>query len=72
MFDKISKSVQMKVAYEDLHKKEYFEQATVLAYKKHKGYKRERKQLKDQHDEADRWNSFIEESIKLKTELFLW
>lgn len=52
--------------------KEDAEASTIFAYNKLKGYKSERKLLKDQREEAARYNAKLESKAALQTEYFLW
>lgn len=73
MFEKISNSVELKQAYDEaLKKKEEAEAATIFAYNKQKGYKSEKKQLKDQKEEAERFHETLDERSRVQTDYFLW
>mmetsp|Transcript_12233 Transcript_12233/g.18122 ORF Transcript_12233/g.18122 Transcript_12233/m.18122 type:complete len:1306 (-) Transcript_12233:502-4419(-) len=73
LFENISASAELKEEYEAALKgKEEAESATIFAYNKQKGYKSERKSLKEQKEEADRFLALLEKKASLKTEYFLW
>ncbi|GMH64712.1 hypothetical protein TrST_g10115 [Triparma strigata] len=73
MLENISGSSDFKEEYETLKKaKEDAEAATIFAFNKQKGYRSERKQYKEQKDEAERFDSKLAERASLQTEFYLW
>jgi len=73
MLENISGSGDYKAEYEKLKKeKEDAEAATIFAFNKQKGYRSERKQYKEQKDEAERFDSKLSERSTLQTEFYLW
>ena len=73
MFEQFSGSIEYKKPYEEaLKKKDQAEAATVFAYNKQKSYKQERRLLKDQKEEAERFDSLLDKKSKLQTEMYLW
>mmetsp|Transcript_16447 Transcript_16447/g.24130 ORF Transcript_16447/g.24130 Transcript_16447/m.24130 type:complete len:1331 (-) Transcript_16447:133-4125(-) len=73
MFENISESAGLKDEYEEsLKSKEEAEAATIFAYNKQKGFKSERKQLRDQKEEAARFDAKLNEKADMQTEFFLW
>ena len=73
LFEKISHSSDLKTQYDDaLKQKEEAEAATIFAYNKQKGYKSEKKQLKDQKEEAERFYYLLEQQSSIQLEYFLW
>jgi len=73
MFENISGSFELKEEYDRLmREKEGAEQETVFAYNRQKGYKSERKQLKEQKDEAARFDARLRDKARLWTEFYLW
>jgi structural maintenance of chromosome 1 len=73
MFEQFSGSIELKKPYEEaLKKKDEAEAATVFAYNKQKSYKQERRLLKEQKEEADRFDELLEKKSNLQTEMYLW
>jgi structural maintenance of chromosome 1 len=73
MLEQISSSAELKEAYEEAFKaKEEAEAATIFAYNKQKGYKSERRLLKDQKEEAERFHQVLEKKAQLQTDMYLW
>jgi structural maintenance of chromosome 1 len=73
MFENISNSAELRDAYDEaLKAKEEAESATVFAYNRQKGFKSERRQLKDQKDEAERFHETLEDKSRIQTNFFLW
>jgi structural maintenance of chromosome 1 len=73
MFEQFSGSIEYKQPYEEaLKKKDQAEAATVFAYNKQKSYKQERRLLKEQKEEAERFDSLLDKKSKLQTEMYLW
>lgn len=73
MFEQFSGSIELKKPYEEaLKKKDEAEAATVFAYNKQKSYKQERRLLKEQKEEADRFDELLEKKSKLQTDMYLW
>ena len=73
MLEQISTSADLKEEYDDLAlKKEQAEAATVFMYNKQKGFKSERRLLKDQKEEAERFHALLEKKNKVQSDLYLW
>ncbi|ACI64866.1 smc1, partial [Thalassiosira pseudonana CCMP1335] len=73
MFENISGSADLKEEYEKaLKAKEEAEQRAVFAYNKTKENKAERRVLKDQKEEAEKFHELLEQRTTLKTNYFLW
>jgi structural maintenance of chromosome 1 len=73
LLEQISQSAELKQPYEDaLKAKEEAEAASLFCYNKQKGMKGERRLLKEQKEEADRFQELLEEKRTLLTELFMW
>lgn len=73
LLEQISSSAELREAYEEaLKAKEEAEAATVFAYNKQKGYKSERRLLKDQKEEAERFHQLLEKKAQLQTDMYLW
>jgi structural maintenance of chromosome 1 len=73
MLEGISGSGEVKAEYERLKKaKEEAEAATIFAFNRQKGFRSERKQFKEQKDEADRFDLALEERAEVQTEFYLW
>ena len=73
MLEQISASAELKESYDEaLKAKEEAEAATIFAYNKQKGYKSERRLLKDQKEEAERFHSVLKKKADLQTEMYLW
>eukprot|EP00566_Odontella_aurita_P000503 CAMPEP_0113557096 /NCGR_PEP_ID=MMETSP0015_2-20120614/17604_1 /TAXON_ID=2838 /ORGANISM="Odontella" /LENGTH=374 /DNA_ID=CAMNT_0000458489 /DNA_START=554 /DNA_END=1675 /DNA_ORIENTATION=- /assembly_acc=CAM_ASM_000160 len=73
MFENISNSSELSPSYETaLKAKEEAESATVFSYNKQKGFKSERKALKEQKEEAEKFHSMLERKAELQTEYYLW
>ena len=73
MFEQFSGSVELKKHYEEaLKTKEEAEAATVFAYNKQKSYKQERRLLKEQKEEAERFDELLQKKSKLQTDMYLW
>lgn len=73
MLEHISTSAELREAYDEALKvKEEAEAATVFAYNKQKGFKSERKLLRDQKKEAERFHEMLEKKSKLQTDMYLW
>jgi len=69
----ISGSFELKEEYDRLmREKEGAEQETAFACNCQKGYKSERKQLKEQKDEAARFDARLRDKARLWTEFYLW
>mmetsp|Transcript_32041 Transcript_32041/g.78010 ORF Transcript_32041/g.78010 Transcript_32041/m.78010 type:complete len:1375 (-) Transcript_32041:665-4789(-) len=73
LIEQISQSIELKPQYDEaLKAKDEAEQDTLFCYNKQKGMKGERKQLKLQKEEADRFDELLHEKQKMMTELYLW
>ena len=73
LIEQISQSIELKPQYDEaLKAKDEAEQETLFCYNKQKGMKGERKQLKLQKEEADRFDELLHEKQKMMTELYLW
>jgi len=73
LIEQISLSAELKGPYEEaLKAKEEAEAATLFCYNKLKGMKGERRMLKEQKEEADRFGELLEEKQKLQTDYYLW
>ncbi|KAL7543841.1 hypothetical protein ACHAXR_013280 [Thalassiosira sp. AJA248-18] len=73
MFENISGSSELKEEYEvALRAKEEAEQRTIFAFNKTKEHKSERRVLKEQKEEAERFHSLLQQRTALKTNHFLW
>jgi len=73
MFENISGSAELKEEYDAaLKAKEEAEQATIFAFNKTKEHKSERRVLKEQKEEAEKFHELLEERTTLKTNYFLW
>ena len=73
MIEDISGSGELKAEYETLKAaKEKAESSTIFAFNKQKGYRSERKQYKEQKDEAERFDTKLAEKAAVSTEYYLW
>lgn len=73
LLEQISQSAELKQPFDDaLKAKEEAEAASLFCYNRQKGMKGERRLLKEQKEEADRFQELLEEKRALLTELFLW
>jgi structural maintenance of chromosome 1 len=73
LLEQISSSAELKDDYLRLLKeKEQAEAATLFAYNKQKGLKSERRILKEQKEEAERFHQVVEKKGLVKTEMYLW
>jgi structural maintenance of chromosome 1 len=73
LLEQISQSADLKLPFEDaLKAKEEAEAASLFCYNKQKGMRGERRLLKEQKEEADRFQELLEEKRVLLAELFLW
>lgn len=73
MLEQISTSAELKDAYTEAMKaKEEAENATIFAFNKQKGYKSERRLLKDQKEEAERFHDLLDKKSQLRTDMYLW
>ena len=73
LFENISTSGELREEYEQaLKQKDEAEAATMHAHNKRKGYTSERRLLKDQKEEADRFHTMLERRATMQTEFFLW
>lgn len=73
LIEQISQSAEFKVPYDAaLQAKEEAEAATLFCYNKQKGMKGERRMLKEQTKEADRFEELLHQKQKLQTDYYLW
>ncbi|RHY85274.1 hypothetical protein DYB35_009468 [Aphanomyces astaci] len=73
MFELISSSEELKDEYEKcLQEKAVAEENTIFAYQKRKGLAAERKIVKEQKEEAERFKHRRNELAKTKQEYYLW
>jgi structural maintenance of chromosome 1 len=73
LLEQISQSSELKERYEEsLKSKEEAEAATLFCYNKQKGMKGERRHLKDQKEEAERFYDLVEQKNSLMTDCYLW
>lgn len=73
MFENISGSSELKEEYEVAWKaKEEAEKMTIFAFNKTKEHKSERRVLKEQKEEAERFHNLLTQRTTLKTNHFLW
>jgi structural maintenance of chromosome 1 len=73
LLEQISQSIDLKKDYEQgLKEKEEAEAATLFCYNKQKGMKGERRILKEQKEEAERFHQLLEKRTKLQKDLYLW
>mmetsp|Transcript_6549 Transcript_6549/g.14375 ORF Transcript_6549/g.14375 Transcript_6549/m.14375 type:complete len:1364 (+) Transcript_6549:280-4371(+) len=73
MFENISGSADMATEYDEaLKAKEEAEASTVFLHAKLRGYKTERRNLKSQKEEAERFHTSLQKKAELQTEFFLW
>ncbi|RLO07113.1 hypothetical protein DYB28_008955, partial [Aphanomyces astaci] len=73
MFELISSSEELKDEYEKcLQEKAVAEENTIFAYQKRKGLAAERKIVKEQKEEAERFKQRRNELAKTKQEYYLW
>ena len=73
LLEQISGSDQLRTEYDDLmKKKDEAEENTILSIQKKKIYQTQRKEVKEQKDEADLYQERQEEIANLKTEHVLW
>lgn len=73
MLEQISTSSELKEDYARLLKeKEQAEAATIFSYNKQKGFKSERRLLKDQKEEADRFHELLEKKQRVQIDMYLW
>jgi structural maintenance of chromosome 1 len=73
LMENISGSGELKQEYDKAaSSKEETEQATLFSFKKQKALRSERRILKEQKEEADRFHSLIEKKASLQTDLYMW
>ncbi|RHY35422.1 hypothetical protein DYB32_000114 [Aphanomyces invadans] len=73
MFELISSSEELKEEYEKcLQEKAIAEENTIFAYQKRKGLAAERKIVKEQKEEAERYKQRRKDLAKTKQEYYLW
>ena len=73
LLENISQSIDLKQPYEQaLREKEQAEAATIFCYNKQKGMKGERRVLKEQKEEAERFHSLLDRKASLATNMYLW
>jgi len=73
MFENLSGSADLREEYERaLKAKDEAEQKTIFAYNKTKEHKSERRVLKEQKEEAERFHDLLQQRTTLKENYFLW
>lgn len=73
LIETISGSEELKDEYDEaLKEKETAEQDVMFSFKKQKGFRSERKVLKQQKDEAERFQRMLHEKSACQTEYYLW
>ena len=73
LVENISGSIELKGTYDEACKaKEESESSQLFLYNKQKAFKNERRILKEQKEEAERFHALLEEKSKLQTDLYLW
>eukprot|EP00934_Nitzschia_sp_Nitz4_P000499 Nitzschia sp. Nitz4//scaffold170_size48074//10924//15000//NITZ4_007103-RA/size48074-augustus-gene-0.32-mRNA-1//-1//CDS//3329538634//499//frame0 len=73
LLEQISQSADLKEPYEQaLKAKEEAEAAALFSYNQQKGMKGERRMLKEQKEEADRFRDLLEQKQTLQTDFYLW
>lgn len=73
LLENISGSAELKEPYEEAMKaKDEAEAGQLFLYNKQKGFKNERRILKEQKEEAERFHAILEEKSKLQTDMYLW
>lgn len=73
LLEQISLSADLKEDYEKaLKAREEAEAEAMFCYNKQKGMKGERRALKEQKEEAERFGELIEQKQKLQTDFYLW
>ena len=73
LIEQISQSAELKQPYDDaLKAKEEAEAASLFCYNKQKGMKGERRILKEQKEEAERFDQLLDKKQRLTVDYFLW
>jgi structural maintenance of chromosome 1 len=73
LMENISGSGELKQEYEKAAaSKEEAEQATLFSFKKQKALRSERRILKEQKEEADRFHNLVEKKASIQTDLYMW
>lgn len=73
LLEQISLSAELKEPYEQaLKAKEEAEADTLFSYHKQKGMKTERRILKEQKEEAERFDNLLHEKARLQADFYLW
>jgi structural maintenance of chromosome 1 len=73
LVEQISGSAPLKDEYDRAAaEKETTEQATLFSFRKQKGFRSERRLLKDQKEEAERFHSLLESKAALQKDFYLW
>ena len=73
LLEQISQSAELKKPYEEaLQAKEEAEAASLFSYNKQKGMKGERRLLKEQKEEAERFDQLLGNRQHLLTDFYLW
>mmetsp|Transcript_21679 Transcript_21679/g.53551 ORF Transcript_21679/g.53551 Transcript_21679/m.53551 type:complete len:1308 (+) Transcript_21679:143-4066(+) len=73
LLEQISLSRELKEPYEEaLKAKDEAEAATLFCYNKQKGMKGERRHLKEQKEEAERFHDLLNQKATLQTDYYLW
>jgi structural maintenance of chromosome 1 len=73
LIENISGSITLKEQYEQaLQEKEASEQETLFAFKKQKAFRSERRLLKDQKEEAERFDQLLNDKATVQSEMYMW
>lgn len=73
LMENVSGSSELKVEYDKAASaKDEAEQATLFAFKKQKALRSERRILKEQKEEAERFHDLVKKKSSIQTELYLW
>jgi structural maintenance of chromosome 1 len=73
LVETIGGSIELKEDYEQaLQEKDAAEQEAMFSFKKQKGFRSERKLLKEQKEEAERFQQLMEEKATCQTDYYLW
>lgn len=73
MLEQISTSIDLAPAYDDaLKAKEEAEAAVLFEVNRQRGFKSERRILKEQKEEAERFQELLETKSQLQTDMYLW
>lgn len=73
LFENVSGSIRYKEDYEKaFQEKEQAEQEVLHLLRRQKNFKKERRALKEEKNEAERFHSLLQQKANLKTEVYLW